>query len=282
MNDPKEPVPGSIGPRAFYCHSNGRTSRAVVVRVRTKTTASKCETNVSNWVLSCITPLDPAGHGRVVCGIRHEDYEDDLLGQLNELVFVLYMDTNGGSLEETLPVDSDDPAMEDLLVNTWTLPPTCLLSADALRENLMTSPAEGTDTPHPPCVLAAGVSALPPAEVKGIWMEIISLEPDSFCLAGKGEMVHPMYCDFDGNGWSDIREWGSFKFSWKDAPEMPLLDALVARTQQDRALLNKLYLYMNKARLGVVVEPSTLSYAEIHSAIAGHPAIQDWNAMLTE
>ena len=77
------------------------------------------------------------------------------------------------------------------------------------------------DVPPPACVTSVGISAVSEKFMKELWNEIISDDPNTFDVAGRGYMVHPMWMRFGRYDqdeshvgyWGDVREM-SCNFGW--------------------------------------------------------------------
>lgn len=194
--------------------SNHKHSRSHFIRVKTNSTASLCKDRVRQWLLLCIHEASPdhlKGCARVVCGVCDEDVleedEESCLrygrGPHNEIVAALYVSGDNFSFPGRKPI-----ADEDMLVEAWDFSDR-VIASDAIRDAMLKHPSPG-------CVVAAGVSALPSAEVKQYWNEIVTEHANCMAIAGKGEMMHPMWCRWDEDlEWFYIRE-RSFNFTWLD------------------------------------------------------------------
>ena len=72
------------------------------------------------------------------------------------------------------------------------------------------------DVLPPPCIVAVDISAVSDEFMMELWSEVISKEPNTLDVPGKGYMVHPMWQRYFGPEpfWNTVREQ-SYRFGWE-------------------------------------------------------------------
>jgi len=183
--------------------SNGVNSPSLLIFIHTNKTAKHCESEVVKWFLNCITPMAQSICDKnyqcdfnIISNIQDNDYlDEDNNKTYNKIVIALQ---NGQQ-----PDAFDSINDEDELIIIDENPKKNILNPDEILNLLKEAPE---------FVKKIGVSGVSTKCMKQYWGEMISEEPNTFCIAGEGYMKHPMWM-YQLNEWFNIRET-SFNFGW--------------------------------------------------------------------
>ena len=188
---------------------NNRETSDIVVRINTSTTASKCQDEVTEWILGCLEKpvfdhiVDQMGQWlfRIVVGTLYDDYEDEETGKiLNQVTIAIHLDVPHSPSLEDQEMDKDELITVDEIGLRKTLKAVDVL--DAL-------------TNEPTYVTGIGVSAVSSEYMTCLWREIIIPREYKNTMAGNGGgyMVHCMWMRMPDGDWLDVREQ-SYRFGW--------------------------------------------------------------------
>ena len=201
--------------------SNGVNSQSLLIFIHTNKTAKDCESSVVKWFLNCLTPLTESISNKcgqcdfkIISNIKDNDYFDEEDNKTyNKIVIAL----QNGQLPHAFDSIQDN---EDLIIIDEE-PKKNILNPDDIL-NLLTE--------EPECVTKIGVSGVSTKCMKQYWSEMINIEPNTFDIAGKGYMQHPMWMHFRKvkncknkklrvarGGWQQLREQ-SYNFGWENYP----------------------------------------------------------------
>ena len=216
-------VQAKIRDMACVVRSNGVTSSDLELVVRTDALPSSCIKEVEAWILRCLQHsrfdyvVDEIGQRpfHVVANIKKEIEEvktSEYGTDYPEIVLAVHI---GGYMSPYLSAERG----EDGLVVTCENPecPHLMMNADDLKEVVQS-------VPPPAYVTAVGVSGVSEFFMTELWGDIISKDPDTMDVAGKGYMVHPMW-QLHHHGWVNLREQ-SCNFGWKNYVHEKLLHSV--------------------------------------------------------
>ena len=188
---------------------NDRETCDIVVRINTSTTASKCQDEVTKWILSCLEKpvfnhiVDPLGQYlfRIVVGTLNDDREVEETGKiLNQVTIAIHLNVQNSPSLEQQEMDTDELITIDEVGLRKTLKAVDVLDALANEPN---------------CVTGIGVSAVSAEYMTCLWREIIIPREYKNTMDGNGGgyMAHPMWMRMPDGDWIDAKEQ-SYRFGW--------------------------------------------------------------------
>jgi len=188
--------------------SNEVNSQSLLIFIHTNKTAKDCEKEVVQWFLNCLTPLAKSIEKNnyqcdfnIISNVQDNDYLDEDDGNIsNKIVIALQNGQQLGPIFDSI-FDNDGLIIIDEEPKENNLNPTDILNL--LKE-------------EPECIKKIGVSGVSEKCIKQFWSDMISESPNSFDIAGKGYMLHPMWM-YNNDEWFDVRE-KSFNFGWENYP----------------------------------------------------------------
>ena len=180
---------------------NGNTpSNELILIFGLSENATTVHDTLLQWLFRCLDTISDKvfdGHQyewNIISQIRDNDYEDDEDATIKNTIMVAI------HLTDSSYMSYDDTEMTIL---PYRYNPS--LYPQEIMQCLINEPV---------FVNRIGVSAISSDVMMQWWAEMISTEPNSLDVAGKGYQVHPMWMKFPDGSWVDVREM-SFNFGWK-------------------------------------------------------------------
>lgn len=188
-----------------------KTSNELILLFKLNETATDVnDALMLQWLFKCLDTISdevPDGHQykwNIISQIKDSDYKDD--GYIrNTIVVAIHI-----SGDSWMSFDNDGLTIP----YTYTQSPSSLLLPQDIMDCLVQEPT---------FISEIGVSAVSSEVMMEWWEEMISTEPASFDIAGKGYMVHPMWIKYTEativtpslawGTWRSVREQ-SYRFGW--------------------------------------------------------------------
>lgn len=190
------------------CHKivNGENkSNEILIVFGLNESSQKVHNELIQWVLQSLNSISDyslknhACNFNIISQIKDDDYEDDDDGKIkNTIIVAIHIDSGDyyGDANEN----------DELLLN-YDITPQMVVSPNEIMNCFIKEPKY---------VSSICVNSVKEIIMKRWWSEMISTEPNLFDIAGKGYMVHPMWCKTNVQEpyeWISMRE-RSFNFGW--------------------------------------------------------------------